>query len=147
MSAEILQLLSAPVLLQVDRLPRPEDAGDPHVGGEVRPLPHRAGALPHQHPAYRRLRLRLGHTVNTLIRACAAATGQPVKHVIDGRVALEARRLLAPTDEPVAAIARCIGFPRPTNFGMFFARHTGMPLGAFRRVHQSRHATSGDGAA
>ena len=75
---------------------------------------------------------RLGYTVKTLTRACTAATGQPVKHVIDGRVALEARRLLAHTDEPVATIARRLGFPDPTNFGKFFARHIGTTPGAFR---------------
>jgi AraC-like DNA-binding protein len=70
--------------------------------------------------------------VRTLTRACQAATGQPVKHVIDERVALEARRLLAHTDEPVAAIARRLGFSEPTNFGKFFTRHTGTTPGEFR---------------
>ncbi len=75
---------------------------------------------------------RLGYTVKTLTRACTAATGQPVKHVIDGRVTLEARRLLAHTDDPVAIIARRLGFPEPTSFGKFFTRHTGATPGAFR---------------
>ncbi|SPE99418.1 hypothetical protein SMA5143A_0125 [Streptomyces sp. MA5143a] len=34
-SAEILQLLPATVLLQIDRLPHAEDGGDPYAGGEV----------------------------------------------------------------------------------------------------------------
>ncbi|WP_413471517.1 hypothetical protein [Streptomyces sp. MB09-02B] len=34
-SAEILQLLLATVLLQIDRLPHPEGGGDPQAGGEV----------------------------------------------------------------------------------------------------------------
>lgn len=73
-----------------------------------------------------------------LTRACTAATGQPVKHVIDGRVALEAQRLLAHTDEPVATIARRLGFPEPTNFGKFFTRHTGVTPGTFRQAHRSQ---------
>lgn len=78
------------------------------------------------------------YTVKTLTRACTAATGQPVKQVIDGRVALEAQRLLAHTDEPVARIARRLGFPEPTDFGKFFTRHTGVTPGAFRQAHQHR---------
>jgi AraC-like DNA-binding protein len=81
---------------------------------------------------------RLGYTVKTLTRACGAATGQPVRHVVDARVALEARRLPAHTDEPVATIARRLGFPEPADFGKFFTRHTGVTFGAFRQVHQTQ---------
>jgi AraC-like DNA-binding protein len=92
-SSEILQLLLATVLLQVDRLSRPEGGGDPHAGGEVyarfRAELERSYATTRRAADYAQ---RLGYTVKTLTRACAAATGQPVKHVIDGRVALEARR-------------------------------------------------------
>jgi AraC-like DNA-binding protein len=80
---------------------------------------------------------RLGYSVKTLSRACLAATGQPVKRVIDGRVVLEAQRLLAHTGEPVAVIARRLGFSEPTNFGKFFTRHTGTTPGAFRRAHET----------
>ncbi|MEV5958155.1 helix-turn-helix transcriptional regulator [Streptomyces sp. NPDC051987] len=138
-SAEILQLLLATVLLQVDRLPHPDGGGDPHAGGEVyarfRVELERSYATTRRAADYAH---RLGYTVKTLTRACTAATGQPVKHVIDGRVALEARRLLAHTDEPVATIARRLGFPEPTNFGKFFTRHTGVTPGAFREAHQGR---------
>ncbi|WP_030325971.1 AraC family transcriptional regulator [Streptomyces sp. NRRL B-3229] len=136
-SAEILQLLLATVLLHIDRLPRPDGGGDPHAGGEVyarfRAELERGYATTRRAADYAH---RLGYTVKTLTRACVAATGQPVKHVIDGRVALEAQRLLAHTDEPVASIARRLGFPEPTNFGKFFTRHTGVTPGAFRQSHQ-----------
>ncbi|MFF8937951.1 AraC family transcriptional regulator [Streptomyces paradoxus] len=147
-SAEILQLLLATVLLQIDRLPHPESDGDPHAGGEVyarfRAELERSYATTRRAADYAH---RLGYTVKTLTRACSAATGQPVKHVIDGRVALEAQRLLAHTDEPVATIARRLGFPEPTNFGKFFTRHTGLPPGTFRQTHRSRRVMHGDGAA
>ncbi|MEE1836114.1 AraC family transcriptional regulator [Streptomyces sp. SP17KL33] len=132
-SAEILQLLLATVLLEVERLPRPEDSGDPSAGGDVyarfRAELERSYATTRRAADYAH---RLGYTVRTLTRACVAATGQPVKHVIDARVALEAQRLLAHTDEPVATIARRLGFVEATNFGKFFSRHTGMTPGAFR---------------
>jgi AraC-like DNA-binding protein len=137
-SAEILQLLLATVLLQVHRLPRPDGGGDPHAGGEV--YARFRAELEHSYATTRRAAdyaHRLGYTVKTLTRACTAATGQPVKHVIDARVALEAQRLLAHTDEPVATIARRLGFVEPTNFGKFFTRHTGVTPGAFRQSHQS----------
>lgn len=138
-SAEILQLLLTTVLLQIDRLPHPHGGGDPNAGGEV--YARFRSELERSYTTTRRAAdyaHRLGYTVKTLTRACTAATGQPVKHVIDGRVALEAQRLLAHTDEPVATIARRLGFPEPTNFGKYFARHTGMTPGAFRQLHQGR---------
>ncbi|SNX55640.1 AraC-like DNA-binding protein [Streptomyces sp. TLI_55] len=138
-SAEILQLLLATVLLQIDRLPQPDSGADPHAGGEVyarfRAELERSYATTRRAADYAH---RLGYTVKTLTRACTAATGQPVKHVIDGRVALEAQRLLAHTDEPVATIARRLGFPEPTNFGKFFTRHTGVTPGTFRQAHRSQ---------
>ncbi|MFJ8140834.1 AraC family transcriptional regulator [Streptomyces sp. NPDC096013] len=136
-SAEILQLLLATVLLQIDRLPHPDSGGDPHAGGEVyarfRAELERSYATTRRAADYAH---RLGYTVKTLTRACIAATGQPVKHVIDARVALEAQRLLAHTDEPVATIARRLGFLEATNFGKFFTRRIGVTPGAFRHTHQ-----------
>ncbi|MEU5564442.1 helix-turn-helix domain-containing protein [Micromonospora musae] len=75
---------------------------------------------------------RLGCSVRTLTRACLAATGRSAKQVIDERVALQASRLLAATDEPIARIGRGLGFTEPTNFGRFFTRETGQSPGAFR---------------
>ncbi|MER6241921.1 MULTISPECIES: AraC family transcriptional regulator [Streptomyces] len=136
-SAEILQLLLATVLLQIDRLPHPDNEGDPHAGGEVyarfRAELERSYATTRRAADYAH---RLGYTVKTLTRACVAATGQPVKQVIDARVALEAQRLLAHTDEPVATIARRLGFVEATNFGKFFTRHLAVTPGAFRQTHQ-----------
>jgi AraC-like DNA-binding protein len=76
--------------------------------------------------------VRLGYSARTLTRACRAATGRSAKELIDARVALEAQRLLAHTDLPVAAIGRSLGFSEPTNFGKFFAREVGETPGAFR---------------
>ncbi|MDW5330104.1 AraC family transcriptional regulator [Plantactinospora sp. KLBMP9567] len=75
---------------------------------------------------------RLDCSVRTLTRACLAATGRSAKQVIDERVALEARRLLAATDLSVAEVGRRLGFPEPTNFGRFFQREVGRSPGAFR---------------
>ncbi|MGY4745641.1 helix-turn-helix domain-containing protein [Streptomyces sp. ATMOS53] len=136
-SAEILQLLLAALLLHIDRLPRHGAHADPNAGGEIyarfRAELERSYATTRRAEDYAH---RLGYTVKTLTRACLAATGQPVKQVIDARVALQAQRLLAHTDEPVAVIAHRLGFSEPTNFGKFFTRHTGTTPGDFRRAHQ-----------
>jgi AraC-like DNA-binding protein len=75
---------------------------------------------------------RLGCSVRTLTRASLAATGRSAKQVIDDRAALEARRLLACTDLPIAEIGQRLAFPEPTNFGRFFHREVGCSPGAFR---------------
>ncbi|SCL31777.1 transcriptional regulator, AraC family [Micromonospora nigra] len=75
---------------------------------------------------------RLGCSVRTLTRACLAMTGRSAKQVVDERVALQAGRLLAATDEPIAQIGRQLGFTEPTNFGRFFSREVGVSPGAFR---------------
>ncbi|SIR48437.1 AraC family transcriptional regulator [Micromonospora avicenniae] len=79
---------------------------------------------------------RLGCSVRTLTRACLAVTGRSAKQVIDERVALQASRLLAATDEPIARIGRGLGFSEPTNFGRFFTRETGTSPGAFRAARE-----------
>jgi AraC-like DNA-binding protein len=123
--------------LHIDRLPQPGKTGDQHAVGEIytrfRTELERSYAGTRRAEDYAR---RLGYTVKTLTRACLAATGQPVKQVIDARVALEAQRLPAHTDTPVALIARRLGFSEATNFGKFFARHAGSAPGDFRRAHQ-----------
>ena len=137
-SAEILRLLLAALLLQIDRLPGPDRDVDPQAGGEV--YARFRAELERSYLTSRRAddyAQRLGYTVRTLTRACVAATGDSVKHVIDARVALEAKRLLAHTDEPAATIARRLGFTEPTNFGKFFLRHAGFSPGDFRRRHVS----------
>ncbi|WP_410812262.1 helix-turn-helix transcriptional regulator [Micromonospora sp. 067-2] len=98
----------------------------------------------------------LGCSVRTLTRACLAVTGRSAKQVIDERVALQAGRLLAATDEPIARIGRNLGFSEPTNFGRFFTREVGVSPGAFRaardqppgrvvRPRAPREATSANG--
>jgi AraC-like DNA-binding protein len=77
---------------------------------------------------------RLGCSVRTLTRACLTATGRSAKQVIDDRVTLEAKRLLAHSDLPVATIGFELGFSEPTNFGRFFARETGLTPGEFRNA-------------
>lgn len=135
--ALLRQLLGA-LLIRMARLPDP--------GG--RSLPAMPGA--EVHLAFRReleqsfattrsigdYAARLGYSPRTLTRACLAATGRSAKQLADARVALEAQRLLAHTDQPVAAVGRALGFTEATNFGKFFVRETGHTPGGFRRAQR-----------
>ena len=96
------------------------------------------------HPSSRRVEdyaADLGCSVRTLTRACLAVTGRTAKQVVDDRVALQARRLLACTPLSVAEVGRHLGFPEPTNFGRFFHREVGTSPGQFR----ADRATNGRG--
>jgi AraC-like DNA-binding protein len=82
----------------------------------------------------------LGCSVRTLTRASLSATGRTAKQLVDDRVALEAKRLLADSDLPVAEIGARLGFSEPTNFGRFFTRTAGSSPGQFRA--ESRRAAA-----
>ena len=77
---------------------------------------------------------QLGYSVRTLTRASTAATGLSAREVVDARITLEAKRLLAYTDLAASAVGRRLGFSEPTNFGKFFLRRTGLTPAAFRRT-------------
>ncbi|MEM8618871.1 MAG: helix-turn-helix transcriptional regulator [Actinomycetota bacterium] len=76
----------------------------------------------------------LPFSARTVARACARATGQTPKQLLDQRIVLEAQRLLANTDMSAASIGARLGFSEPTNFAKFYARGTGQTPAAFRRT-------------
>jgi len=65
-----------------------------------------------------------------------AHAGKPTKQVIDERVALELKRLLAHTELSVKELAARTGFAEPTNLVKFFRHHTGETPLAFRAAHR-----------
>ncbi len=77
---------------------------------------------------------RLGYSESTLSRSCHAAEGRPAKTIIDRRITLEAKRILAHTRSPVAEIGHRLGFSEPTNFVKFFRRNAGMTPARFRQL-------------
>ncbi|MEU2226649.1 helix-turn-helix transcriptional regulator [Streptomyces sp. NPDC018347] len=116
------------------------------------------GPASEPHPAYLRLRDAverdfthtrrvedyagaLGYSARTLSRATLATAGLGAKEFIDRRVVLEAKRLLAHTDQTAARIADHLGFPSATHFGKYFHQRTGQTPIAFRdtvRGHAQR---------
>jgi AraC-like DNA-binding protein len=130
-AADLLRHQLTVLLLRIALLTRP--AG-PH-GAEARTFARFRRRLESGHPRSRRVEdyaEEMGCSVRTLTRASLAVTGRTAKQVVDDRVALEARRLLACTGMSVAEVGRDLGFPEPTNFGRFFHREVGMSPGQFR---------------
>ncbi len=74
----------------------------------------------------------LGWSERTVRRACLDATGETPKQILDERVALQAKRLLAYTDRSAASIGAELGFLEATNFHKFFVRRVGQTPAAFR---------------
>lgn len=129
---ELLRHLLAALILQIRRLPTASDLRSP-AGGDIF-----TGFLCEIERSYATTRRvedyadRLGYAPKTLTRASLAATGRSAKQVIDARVALEAKRLLAHTDRTVVSIATALGFDEPTNFNKFFTRIVGVTPLRFR---------------
>jgi AraC-like DNA-binding protein len=106
-----------------------QDAADSEILGRFRALVDERFAATRQVEEYAR---ELACSVRTLTRASLAATGRTAKQLLDDRVALEAKRLLAESDLAVAEVGARLGFSEATNFGRFFARTVGSSPGAFR---------------
>jgi AraC-like DNA-binding protein len=81
---------------------------------------------------------RLGYSARTLNRLARRHTGLSAKEMIDERVLLEAKRLLAHGDASVAGIAEQLGFDDASNFSSWFRRQNQTTPGTFRT--QSRTA-------
>lgn len=78
----------------------------------------------------------LGYSDRTISRACQRVAGLTAKGVLTERLMLEAKRLLAHTDQPVSTIALELGFSEATNFHKFFVRYERRGPSEFR--HSAR---------
>ena len=74
----------------------------------------------------------LGYSERTVSRACLRVTGLTAKGVLDERIMLEAKRLLAHTDLPVGRVGQRLGFDEASNFNKFFVRQDGGLPSRFR---------------
>lgn len=74
----------------------------------------------------------LGCSEKSLSRATRVVADVTAKSLLVDRIVLEAKRLLAHSTSPVAAIALDLGFDEATNFVKFFRRETGITPGGFR---------------
>lgn len=71
-------------------------------------------------------------TEKRLNQATTKVAGKSPKELIDDRILLEAKRILAHTNESVKEIAYHLGFEEPTNFIKYFKKHTSATPTEFR---------------
>lgn len=77
-----------------------------------------------------------GISARRLGELLVAHTGKTTKQVIDERVVLELKRLLAHGELSVKELAAATGFAEPTNLVKFFRHHTRQTPLAFRSAHR-----------
>lgn len=71
-------------------------------------------------------------TEKRLNQATTKTLGKTPKEIIDDRILLEAKRILAHTNESIKEIAYHLGFEEPTNFIKFFKKHSSVTPTEFR---------------
>lgn len=129
----ILHHLLAVLVLRLTDLATP--AGTPRGEHAATFLRFRAdvdtGFTDHRDVAY--YAQHLGYSSRTLTRACLDSAGIGAKEFIDRRVVLEAKRLLAHSDDPAATIAAKLGFPDASNFVKYFSLRAHTTPVAFRQ--------------
>ncbi|HEX6363081.1 MAG TPA: helix-turn-helix transcriptional regulator [Albitalea sp.] len=134
LATRALQHLLLGVLLQVARVheaARPE----PQAPGMLRVYRRFLQLLEHRFAQTRevgRYAREIGCSAKTLSRACTLLAGESPKRLVEQRVVLEAKRLLAHSPLAVSAIGMELGFSEPTNFVKFFRRSEGVTPAAFR---------------
>lgn len=133
---ELLRHLLAALLLRVTRLDGGAESrerggftGEPDTFRRFRAAVERDFARTRRVADYARA---LGYSPRTLSRATRVAAGLGAKEFVDRRVVLEAKRLLAHTDNTASHIAGHLGFADATNFSKFFHQRTGTAPGTFR---------------
>lgn len=87
----------------------------------------------YERPSVQRLARELGYSSRTLDRACQSVSGRTAKQVVDDRIRLELRRLLADESISIGQVGNLFGFDEATNFTKFVRRVVGQSPGDFRR--------------
>lgn len=133
--AHLLSVLVLRVLPAEPASPRAGSTEDHAVFRRYRAAVEERFAQQHHVADYART---LGYGQRSLTRATRAATGLGAKQFLDQRVLLEAKRLLAHTDLPVARCAGRLGFEDAANFTTFFQRQAGLSPSRWRAGRSGR---------
>lgn len=91
----------------------------------------------YERPSVQLLARQLGYSSRTLDRLCQTVTGQTARQVVDDRIRLELRRLLADESISIGQVGRRFGFDEATNFTKFVRRVVGQSPGEFREAFMS----------
>lgn len=133
----LVQLVHIHILRIYNRLliQRPEDAST-HLTMEFQHLLGRHFAEFHRVKEYASL---LGISANYLNIKVKATLGMPASSLIRRRLVMEAKRLLAHTEQSVSEIAYQVGFEDVSYFGRFFKRETNQTPLQFRRRYYKKY--------
>lgn len=77
----------------------------------------------------------MGISEKRLNQATSKILGKSPKEIIDDRILLEAKRILAHTNESVKEICYFLGFEEPTNFIKYFKKHSKITPTEFRETN------------
>lgn len=80
---------------------------------------------------------QMSMTAKKLNKIVQSSFGTSTKKVIEERILLESKRLLAHTNQSVKEIGSSLGFDYPTNFNKFFKKYTRKTPADFRISHKS----------
>jgi AraC-like DNA-binding protein len=132
-AVSVLRHLLAALVLRLGELPEPNpSAAQDHLSGVFVAFRE---VVEHNFATMRRVEdyaTLLAYSPRTLSRATIAAAGVGAKEFIDRSVLLEAKRLLAHSNESAAQIGNELGFTDAANFSQFFRRRAGASPIAFR---------------
>ncbi|MBS1824040.1 MAG: helix-turn-helix domain-containing protein [Acidobacteria bacterium] len=141
LTARFLQHVIAALFVEIQRFVRVNGPGNvrqrAHVSEVLRLLNREVESQFAREHSVRFYARRLGYSEKTLTRASVAAAGKTAKELIDERVALEAKRLLAHSGASIVEIGSQLGFSEATNFVKFFKRMAGVTPSLFRRGYGS----------
>lgn len=98
--------------------------------------------FPHHHHVVGYANL-LGCSSKKLCYVCKQQTGSSAKDMIDDRLLLEIKRLLAYSALSIGDIAIQLGFEEATNLAKFFRRHTGLSPRDYRSISRLNHQQNG----
>lgn len=84
------------------------------------------------HKQVRHFASRLSVTEKRLNQATSKVLGKTAKQMIDDRILLEAKRMLAHTHDTIKEVGYTLGFEEPTNFIKYFRKHNGSTPVEFR---------------
>ncbi len=121
-----------------------------HTAQQVTSTPSAATILTQKFRACIEQQFAQAHTVQPYAKALAVtpghlteavreATGLPAGDLIRKRIVLEAKRLLAHTDETAQAISVRLGFNSASYFGRFFQREANATPDGFRRAFRKKY--------
>lgn len=133
--ASILKDYLHSFLLQAERLRKKQVLKDVSKGPEFDYVILFSDMLETSYRKYRQVSYyaaSLSITEKRLNQASSKVLGKTPKQMIDDRVMLEAKRLLAHTNDSVKEIGFAIGFEEPTNFIKYFRKHNGSTPVEFR---------------